>query len=103
MSDFIQGFTESMAHQANVTSAYGQDLNSNAGRTAATVMDLNASWRGPGYTAAASVGDGWQSGVRPHHARVDNRSAGVNQISGQYDHQIGSEVQVMSGLGSLTA
>lgn len=103
MSDFIQGFTESMAHQAHVTSAYGQDLSANASRTAATVMDLNASWRGPGYTAAAAVGDSWQGGVRPHHARVDNRSAGVQQMAGQYDGQISNEVQVMSGLGALTA
>jgi hypothetical protein len=103
MSDFIQGFTESMAHQGNVTSAYGQNLMSNASRTAATVMDLNASWRGPGYTAAAAVGDGWQAGVRPHHARVDNRSAAVSQTAGMYDNQMSSEVHVMGGIGALTA
>ncbi len=103
MSDFIQGFTESMTQHANRTNAYGQDLGGNASRAASTTMDLNGSWRGPGYTAASSVGDNWQSGVRPHHARVENRSAGVSSISSQYDNTIASNVQAVNSVGSLTA
>ena len=83
MSDFIQGFTESIAHHASVTSVYGQDLSANATRTAATTLDLNGSWRGPGYIAASTVGDNWQGGVRPHHERVNNRSTSIGQIGNQ--------------------
>ncbi|WBQ08434.1 hypothetical protein [Kribbella sp. CA-293567] len=103
MSDFIQGFTESMAQHAMRTGAYGQDLTGNAGRAAATTLDLNGSWRGPGYIAAAAVGDGWQGGVRPHHARVENRSAGVSNIGSQYDNNISNNVQTVNSVGALTA
>jgi hypothetical protein len=104
MSDFIQGFTENIAHHAKVTLAYGQDLTSNASRTMATTMDLNSAWRGPGYNAASTVGDNWQSGVRPHHERVNNRSTSIGQIGGHYEGHIANDVQTMNGLsGPLTA
>jgi hypothetical protein len=104
MSDFIQGFTENIAHHANVTAMYGQDLTTNASRTAAEIGSLNGSWRGPGYNAASAVGDNWQGGVRPHHERVHNRSTSIGQIGSHYEGHIASDVQTMNGLsGPLTA
>jgi len=105
MSEFIQGFTESMARQSTVTSAYGQDLAANGSRTAAITMELNGSWRGPGYDAAAVVGDGYQTGVRPRDQRVELRALGVHEITGQYDNQIATSQSVMNSVGmfSVTA
>jgi len=105
MSEFIHGFTESMAQQSNFTSDYGSNLVANGTRTAAVTLDMNGSWRGPGYMGAASVGDGFQAGIRPTHDRVEKRAIGISHITGQYDNQIGSEQSVMNAVGlfSLTA
>ncbi|MFF1817245.1 hypothetical protein ACFVWG_08105 [Kribbella sp. NPDC058245] len=103
MSDFIQGFTENMGGLSTRTTAYGQDLESNATRTASVVLDMNGSWRGPGYNSAAMIGDEFQAGVRGHHARVHGRAAGINTVTNHYDAQIGSEVHVTSSVGPLTA
>jgi uncharacterized protein YukE len=97
---FIQGLTPEMAHHANQTASYAEQLGDNVRRSQANTMDLSASFRGEAYQTNVQGHDNWsQAAQLKGQSQAQIQSDGTLQIANHYDQLSMNNVH---SLGTVT-